>query len=73
MITDTTGNIIVDTTIIEMEEADATDGIDQRRRKTDMSQPLDYVAKELVSEFIENAQRQALPSKSFIQKLFHLN
>ena len=40
-----------------------------RRRSTDSAQPLDYVTKELVSEFIENQQQMAPPEKSFIQKL----
>ncbi len=40
-----------------------------RRRSTDSALPLDYVTKELVSEFIENQQQMAPPEKSFIQKL----
>ena len=38
-------------------------------RCTDLAQPLDYVTKELVSEFIENQQQMRPPLKSFIQKL----
>ena len=44
-----------------------------RRRSTDSAQPLDYVTKELVSEFIENQQQMAPPEKSFIQKLLQEN
>jgi len=40
-----------------------------RRRSTDLAQPLDYVTQELVSEFIENQQQMTPPLKSFIQKL----
>jgi hypothetical protein len=40
-----------------------------RRRSTDLAPSLDYVTKELVSEFIENQQQMAPPEKSFIQKL----
>ena len=40
-----------------------------RRRSTDFAPSLDYVTKELVSEFIENQQQTAAPEKSFIQKL----
>lgn len=40
-----------------------------RRRSTDFAQPLDYVTKELVSEFIENQQQTTPPLKSFIKKL----
>jgi|GEM_PF-1666292 hypothetical protein len=40
-----------------------------RRRSTDFAQPLDYVTKELVDEFIENQQQMRPPLKSFIQKL----
>ena len=40
-----------------------------RRRSTDFAQPLDYVTKELVDEFIENQQKMTPPLKSFIQKL----
>ncbi len=70
----------VDTTRKEMEELDVTDGSSQqrrisdftnyRRRKTDITQPLDYEAEVLVKEYIENQRRPALPEKSFIQKLF---
>ena len=38
-------------------------------RCTDLAQPLDYVTKELVSEFIENQQQMRPPLKSFIQKM----
>jgi hypothetical protein len=34
-----------------------------------MAQPLDYVTKELVDDFIENQQQKTPPLKSFIQKL----
>jgi hypothetical protein len=40
-----------------------------RRRSTDMAQPLDYVTKELVDDFIENQQQKTPPLRSFIQKL----
>jgi len=40
-----------------------------RRRSTDFAPSLDYVTKELVSEFIENQQQMTPPEKSFIQKL----
>lgn len=40
-----------------------------RRRSTDIAQPLDYVTKELVSEFIETQQQMTPPLRSFIQTL----
>jgi len=47
------------------------DGTDsgKRRRITDIPQPLDYVSRELVGEFIENHRRTAPPVKSFLKKL----
>ena len=44
-----------------------------RRRITDNAQPLDYVTKELVSEFIESQPRTAQPQKSFIQKILKVD
>lgn len=43
--------------------------IADRRRITDMPQPLDYVTQELVSEIIENQQAASTPRRSFIQRL----
>ena len=40
-----------------------------RRRITDKAQPLDYVTKELVSDFIESQPRDEQPLKSFFQKI----
>jgi len=63
----------IDTTIRGVEEIEATDSTDRRRRKTDIAQPLDYVAQELVGEFIENQQQTARPQDSFIKKLLSLD
>ncbi len=59
-------------TTIKMEERAVTDS-NNRRRSTDTAQPLDYVTKELVSEFIEPQQQMAPPSKSIIQKLLKVD
>ena len=63
----------IDTTIRGVEGIEVTESTDRRRRKTDIAQPLDYVAKELVGEFIENQQRTAQPQNSFIKKLLSLD
>jgi hypothetical protein len=69
----------VNTTRKRREERDITDGssqkwitdiTNQRRRKTDISQPLDYEAEGLVKKYIENQQRTALTEQSFIHRLF---
>ena len=70
----------VNTTRKRREELDITDGSNRqkwktditahRRRKTDISQPLDYESEELVKKYIENQQRTALTEQSFIHKLF---
>ncbi len=44
-----------------------------RRRITDMPQPLDYVTRELVSEIIESKHSSPKPQKSIFQRLFGLN
>ena len=44
-------------------------GFKNRRRITDMPQPLDYVTLELVSNIIENQQPVSTPQKSFFQRL----
>ena len=41
-----------------------------RRRITDMPQPLDYVTKELVSEIIEADQSVTAPERSIFDRLF---
>lgn len=63
----------IETTITGVEERDATDGTNHRRRITDIAQPLDYVAQELVGEFVESQQRTAAPQQSFIKKLLSLD
>jgi hypothetical protein len=60
----------VDTTRKGTEKLDVTDVADQRRRKTDTTQPLDYETEELVKEYIENQQRPASFPKSLFLKLF---
>jgi len=69
----------VNTTRKRREERDITDGsgqkritdiTNQRRRKTDINQPLDCEAEELVRKYIENQQRTALTEQSFIHRLF---
>jgi hypothetical protein len=55
-------------TITKIEGRDVTASTN-RRRITDRAQPLDYVTKELVSDFIESQPRTAQPLKSFIQKM----
>jgi hypothetical protein len=40
-----------------------------RRRQSDIVQPLDYETKELVGDIIENLQQAKPAPKSFIQKL----
>ena len=70
----------VNTTRKGREELDITDGnsrqkritdiTNQRRRKTDINQPLDYEAEELVKKYIENQQRTTLTEQSFIHRLF---
>jgi hypothetical protein len=62
----------IDPTITAVEELEITDGILQRRRKTDIAEPLDYVAKVLVRDFIRNQQRIALPQKSFFEKMLKI-
>jgi len=57
-----------DSKITQNEGLDITDSV-KRRRVTDIPQPLDYVSRELVGEFIENHRRPATPVKSFIKKL----
>ncbi len=42
----------------------------QCRRSTDLVQPLDYVTKGLVDEFIEHQQQVSAQTGSFIQRLF---
>jgi hypothetical protein len=59
----------VDTTITAVEELEITDGSNRRRRITDIAQPLDYVAKVLVRDFIRNQQRIAAPQKSFFEQI----
>jgi len=44
-----------------------------RRRITDMPQPLDYVTRELVSEIIENHRSTVIPRKSFFHWLLRNN
>jgi hypothetical protein len=44
-----------------------------RRRITDKAQPLDYVTKELVSDFIDSQPRTSQPLKSFFQKMLKAN
>jgi hypothetical protein len=44
-----------------------------RRRITDKAQPLDYVTKGLVSDFIDSQPRTAQPLKSFIQKMLKVD
>lgn len=63
----------VDTTRKGMEELDVTDGTEPRRRKTDITQPLDYETEELVKEYIESQQRPPSFPKSLFLKLFKLN
>ena len=46
----------VDTMRKGSEKLDTTIGNKRWRRKTDITQPLDYEAKELVKEFIESQQ-----------------
>jgi len=58
-------------TMTEEEGLDVTDRTN-RRRVTDIPQPLDYATKELVSEFIENQQPTAPPLKSLIRKLLKI-
>jgi hypothetical protein len=60
----------VDTTRKGMKEHDVTDGTDHRRRKTDVTQPLDYETEELVKEYIESQQRPPSFPKSLFLKLF---
>jgi hypothetical protein len=57
----------VDTARKGMDEHDVTD---HRRRKTDITQPLDYATEELVKEYIESQQRPASFPKSLFLKLF---
>jgi hypothetical protein len=64
----------IDTTNTGVEELDFTEDSDRRRRKSDTVPPLDYVAKEMVNEFIEYQQEAAPPpEKSFVKKLFGLD
>jgi hypothetical protein len=44
-----------------------------RRRVTDLPQPLDYVTRELVSGFIEEQQRATPSQQSLIQKLLRVD
>lgn len=60
----------VDTTRKGIDEYDVTEATDQRRRKTDFTQPLDYETEELVKEYIESQQRPASFPKSLFLKLF---
>ena len=50
-----------------------TSKFNNRRRITDMPQPLDYVTRELVSEIIESQQPTPTPQKSFFQWLARNN
>jgi hypothetical protein len=59
----------IDTTITAVEELEITDGTNRRRRITDIAEPLDYVAKVLVRDFIRNQQRIAPPQKPFFEKM----
>ena len=62
----------VDTTITTVEELEIIDGANRRRRITDIAQPLEYVAKVLVREFIRDQQRIAPPQNSFFEKLLKM-
>jgi hypothetical protein len=62
----------IDPTITAVEELEITDGSNRRRRITDIAQPLDYVAKVLVRDFIRNQQRIAPPQKSFFEKMLKI-
>ncbi len=57
-----------DSKITQNEGLGTTDSV-KRRRVTDIPQPLDYVSRELVGEFIENHRRPTAPVKSFVKKL----
>jgi hypothetical protein len=59
----------IDPTITAVEELEITDGTNRRRRITDIAQPLDYVAKVLVRDFIRNQQRIAPPQNSFFEQM----
>jgi len=56
-------------TKITANEGNGASDTTNRRRSTDIPQPLDYVTRELVSEFIENPRPTSPPIKSFIKKL----
>ncbi len=43
-----------------------------RRRVTDILQPLDYVTNDLVGDFIDSHRRAEPPTKSFFGKLLNL-
>jgi hypothetical protein len=60
----------VDTASKGMDEHDVTEITDHRRRKADITQPLDYETEELVKEYIESQQRPASFPKSLFLKLF---
>jgi hypothetical protein len=60
----------VDTMRKGSEKLDTTIGNKRWRRKTDITQPLDYEAKELVKEFIESQQRPTSFPQFVLPKLF---
>jgi len=60
----------IDTTKKGMQQHDVTDVTDHRRRKTDITQPLDYETEELVKEYIESQQRRPSFPRSLFLKLF---
>ncbi len=63
----------VDTIRKGMEEFDITDGTRHRRRKTDITPPLDYETEKLVTEFIESQQQPPSVPQSILLKLFNVN
>ena len=55
-------------TMTRREESE-TSATNNRRRITDKAQPLDYVTKELVSDFIESRPTDSQSQKTFFQKI----